>query len=343
MRHGRAKAARKTLQYFKRLTGSTPPYKILLDATIVATLFTQHVLPIQERVDKVLQTFVVGSYNHNTRNTYCITKSAVEELEMIYQSLNQNHKGSSKAEAFEQAIQWIKKECKILEVCNEKEEDEEYKEDDDSDSSDSSDVDDDDNHDNKKRQKRKTKKRGRRRQQQELTKAQKDMIFLCTNPNAEQHDPRPFVIGSQDELVLDLIRRKGMNPVVRLANQSVLLLENPSKSSQIQTTRQEKQKWKSSCLASSEKQLVDYMFQKEKKGGGSGTGTAAGPASSSTQQSQQQRTKGKAKGPNPLSCKKKRSHENKSSKEPKESSSSKRRKRAKAAAEAKKNPTTSDH
>jgi rRNA-processing protein FCF1 len=290
MRHGRAKAARKTLQYFKRVTGLTAPYRVLLDATIVATLFQQNVFPLRERIDKVLQTFGNGNTQNNM---YCITKSAVEELEMIHQGLQS--KQHPKAEVFAQALEWIRNECKVLEINtaspgNDKETEEEGSE-----SSSSKDA-----------PKAQTKKKhATKRSAPEWTKAQKDFISCI------EQDGRPFVVGSQDEILLDKLRTMGTVPIVRLANQSVLLLEHPSKQSQQQSKGDERRKWKHN-LAETEKALVN-LVKKEKRD------------QRKVESRPTERFKTKAKGPNPLSCKRKSS----STDGGKESASSKRRKRTK--------------
>jgi U3 small nucleolar RNA-associated protein 23 len=54
MRHGRAKAARKTLRFFRINANIKPPYKVLVDGNFLVTAVKQKV-PIRERLSRVLQ------------------------------------------------------------------------------------------------------------------------------------------------------------------------------------------------------------------------------------------------------------------------------------------------
>lgn len=272
MRHGRAKAARKTLQYFGRTVGLKAPYHILLDGTLVVAMFHQKILPFIERMDRVLQTTTGG-------NKYCITKGAVDELEKIYNSLKeQNH---SKQVAFESALEWIQKECFILNPkvttvdTTEQEQDQEENEE----ANDKS--------------------------------VQKELL------DHVHTDEKPYIVATQDEGLLDVLRNMGTVPIVRLANDSVLILENPSKQSQRQFKGKEHKKWKH-CLQESEQQLVKLVRKQKKK-------AAQEESTQNNPNNTVQRTKSKAKGPNPLSCKRKQQGNS----DKKESASKKRRQRAK--------------
>jgi rRNA-processing protein FCF1 len=106
MRHGRAKAARKTLQYFKRVVGLKAPYHVLVDATVLVALHQQKILPIPERVDKVLQEYPQGG------TQYYILESTLQELSTLLPKLEEsNH---AKAVYFQQALEWARKECTVL-------------------------------------------------------------------------------------------------------------------------------------------------------------------------------------------------------------------------------------
>jgi rRNA-processing protein FCF1 len=106
MRHGRAKAARKTLQYFKRVVGLKAPYHVLVDATVLVALHQQQILPIAERVDKVLQEFPQGG------TQYYILESALQEITTLLPKLEEsNH---AKTVYFQQALEWARKECTVL-------------------------------------------------------------------------------------------------------------------------------------------------------------------------------------------------------------------------------------
>jgi rRNA-processing protein FCF1 len=275
MRHGRAKAARKTLQHFGRTIGLQAPYWVLMDGTLVAALFQHKISPIRERVDRVLQTTGAAG-----PNKYCITQAAVDELQMVYQDLEA--KQHSQAEAFQQALEWIRKECIVL--SREKEGGEEG----DKDPVDSSDKKISEN-------------------AASTTPAQTDLLYHI------QNDERPCIVATQDESMLQALRWMGTVPIVRLANNSVLLLEQPSKKSQSQFQGLERRKWKHS-LPDSERALVN-LVKKEQK---------ATKKNSEGPPQRQQRVKAKAKGPNPLSCKRKELPE-----KSKESASKKRRTRDK--------------
>ena len=266
MRHGRAKAARKTLQHFGRTIGLKAPYWILMDGTFVAALFQHKILPVRERLDRVLQTSGAAG-----QNKYCITQSAVEELGMIQEGLEA--KKSAKAFMFQQALEWIQKECIVL---NKKKEE---------------DGDEDEN--------------SEKRISSAL--AQNDLLFQIDS------NEKPYIVASQDETLLGNLRSMGKIPIVRLANNSVLLLEQPSKQSQLQFKGMERQKWRHR-LPESERALVDLVKEEHKMA----------KKSSEYSQPSRQRGKSKAKGPNPLSCKRKNRAEG-----TKESASKKRRNRAK--------------
>ena len=107
-----------------------------------------------------------------------------------------------------------------------------------------------------------------------------------------------YIVASQDEILLHIIRNKGSAPILRLSR-GVLLLENPSKASQQQASVVEKKKWTvAGSVNKAEKALVNHVRAEHRR-----------PQQSDN--SQQQRMSRKAKGPNPLSCKsKKRPAEN---------------------------------
>jgi rRNA-processing protein FCF1 len=107
-------------------------------------------------------------------------------------------------------------------------------------------------------------------------------------------DSRVYVVATQDEDLLDRLRAMGTVPIMRLANNSVLLLEQPSRASQKQAKGEERSKWKDD-LPAAEKALVDLAKEKSK------TITIVDTTNPTTRG----RKKRKAKGPNPLSCKRK--------------------------------------
>lgn len=280
MRHGRAKAARKTLQFFGRTVGLKAPYSILLDTTLVVAMFHQKILPFKERMDRVLQT--TGA---DGPNKYCITKAAVEELEMVYIGLKgKNH---SKADSFAQALEFIRNECIVLKITRGEEEE----------------------GNNKKVGKKKAEETDE--EKEEPKQSVQDALLEHI-----QEDEKPYIVASQDEKLLDTLRSKGTVPIVRLANNSVLILENPSKQGQMQFKGVERQKWKHS-LEGPEQELVEIARRQRRLAAKKAIAEAA---------ASQQRVKTKAKGPNPLSCKRKQDNDGKDNKE---SASKKRRLRAK--------------
>jgi rRNA-processing protein FCF1 len=278
MRHGRAKAARKTLQYFSRTIGLQAPYWILLDATMVVAMFNQKILPFKERMDRVLQT--TGSEGPNK---YCVTKAALEELELIYDGLQaKNHE---KAETFEQALEFIRNECMVL--SHRKEEEEGII---------------------KESEKDKNEKSAEK--EQPKISVQDDLLL-----HMQEYDT-PYIVATQDEDLLDTLRSMGTNPIVRLANVSVLILEHQSKQSQNQFKGIERKKW-SHSLEDSEKELVKLAKRQTRQAAKKDVPSTLVP---------QRKGKTKAKGPNPLSCKRKAGNEGKAGKE---SASKKRRLRSK--------------
>jgi len=99
MRHGRAKAARKTLQFFAR-QGVKPPYFVLMDGTFLVQAML-HKVPIGERMEKLLQ---------HASFSLQVTRSSLDELEILAQ-----HAPADKREAILQARQWGLDECEIIE------------------------------------------------------------------------------------------------------------------------------------------------------------------------------------------------------------------------------------
>jgi rRNA-processing protein FCF1 len=302
MRHGRSKAARKTLQYFGRTIGLKAPYNILLDATFVAALFQQKILPVKPRLDRILQTSTPttaseSSYHSSYEtsfNKYCITQAALDELREIQEGLQ--NKKHVKAEAFREALEWVRKECIVLKSNS------------------------DDGHIQvKEGEKEESRKKSL------STPAQDELLRRI------QENEMPYIVASQDEELLHILRQMGTVPIVRLANNNtVLLLEHPSKQSQNQAKGAERQKWKHS-LPVAEKALVD-LVRKEKRAAVETTRQEENNNNMSHPKKVPSRqTMKKAKGPNQLSCKRKqRSDGNNSSNNAgaKESSSKKRRKRA---------------
>lgn len=102
MRHGRAKAARKTLQFFERHAGLKAPYHVLLDGNFVVAFF-QSKLPIDARLARLLQ------QSNPSALRFCVSKTTLEELKQ----LSLIAKGDKK-EMMDQAYRWAEKRATVL-------------------------------------------------------------------------------------------------------------------------------------------------------------------------------------------------------------------------------------
>ena len=235
MRHGRAKAARKTLQFFRLSVGITAPYQVVLDGTFLVAMITQKV-PLRDRLDRTLQ---------HQEYSLQVTRSSLKELEKLFQASNN--------ELFQQARQWgLDNSDKIIEDADIPE---------------------------------------------QTTDTEKDFLGLAGREIQTLIKRTPqYLVCSQDESLLDVLRSMGTTPVLRLSR-GVLLLENPSKSSQSRAISQERAKWSvTGNIREHEKMLVDHVKQIHRRDREHTQNSVFKPV----------RLKGKAKGPNPLSCKKKR-------------------------------------
>lgn len=238
MRHGRAKAARRTLQFFRLHLGIRSPYHVLLDGTLLLQVVLQKV-PLRDRISKMLQ--------HHPYTLY-VTRSSLKELEALAEQAPE-----TKKEALRQARQWGLDECDTILEAKDMPNDNVIAPDDTS--------------------------------ANDLGLAAKDVLKLVS--------VKPFyLVASHDEGLLDLLRSLGTAPLMRLSR-GVLLLENPSKSSQQKAASQEHKKWFAGSVPKQEKALVETAHQQHKQ-----KNNSEGQASAHT------RVKQKAKGPNPLSCKK---------------------------------------
>mmetsp|Transcript_32722 Transcript_32722/g.75333 ORF Transcript_32722/g.75333 Transcript_32722/m.75333 type:complete len:262 (-) Transcript_32722:139-924(-) len=258
MRHGRAKAARKTLQFFRLSYGIAPPYHVLLDGTFLVAMTSQKV-PLRERLDRVLQ--------HKSFHLY-VSRSSLTELEKM------SKKDTPKKEALKQAWRWGLDECdEILEDARDE-------------GGDGMEIPD------------------------SLGVPGKDVVRLVSLERSQ------YMVATQDEELLDFLRTMGNAPLLRLAR-GVLLLENPSKSSQRTALREEKSKWTvAGSITEHEKRLVDHVKDKQRR-----------EQEQARASQPQRRVKRKAKEPNPLSCKRKKDNV------PSESTKRKRRRTKKSSKE----------
>mmetsp|Transcript_9857 Transcript_9857/g.15146 ORF Transcript_9857/g.15146 Transcript_9857/m.15146 type:complete len:263 (+) Transcript_9857:78-866(+) len=90
MRHGRLKAARKTLDFFRLASGIIPPYEILLDGTFLVAIISQKI-PIQERLHRTLQ---------HQKFSINVMRSTLVELDTL------SKQNTPRKEIFQQARQW---------------------------------------------------------------------------------------------------------------------------------------------------------------------------------------------------------------------------------------------
>eukprot|EP01083_Nonionella_stella_P012376 35132_1 len=96
MKHGRAKAARKTLRFFSLNANIKPAYKVLLDGNFLAAAI-KYKVPIIDRIGKTLQT---------NQFTFYVTRSALVELDNLPKD-DEN--------IFSRARQFGLDECEIIE------------------------------------------------------------------------------------------------------------------------------------------------------------------------------------------------------------------------------------
>ena len=329
MRHGRAKQARKTLQFFQRAIGLHAPYNILLDGTFAVAMI-QSKLPLNERLDRLLQ--------HGSSYQLFMTQSSLQELE----TLSQHAETQEGENVFETAQKWAKEHCRILldmppapdELSQAQSRFAQHQADYDH-----------QNNDEHSNSRRRISQKRRKREEIEWTVAQKDMLRLVTHAVVEvagkkinlppksataetanddgpkttdnqkstsshsAQQERLFLVASQDETVLGILRYFTI-PLIRLARGSVLLLEQPSKLIQSMDRRVEQQKWtvtsaKAGAVTPQEQSLLEVMAkeqdEKERQQQEKAKTVIMG-----RRVSQNSNKKRKAKGPNPLSCKKKK-------------------------------------
>ena len=287
MRHGRAKAARRTLRFFQLNAGIKPPYTVLIDGNFLAASIRQKVreghlhqssrsrltlfmfpftsatflsstsllifahnisqLSLNDRIEKVLQGAKCNLY---------VARSALDEL------------GSLPGPVFEQARRLGLDECEIIE-----------------------------NDSLPPPSPQKTDGKEQQDPSSEIS-ASEAIHRLVTAVENGVSNPRKFFLATQDAELAEEIRSNAANvPILRIS-QSVLLLEVPSSSSRKQAARDERSKQAAGTLMTSEeremvKAVKEQVIQTRK--------------AQETQSIQMtRRVKPKAKAPNPLSCKKKR-------------------------------------
>lgn len=330
MRHGRAKAARRTLQFFERTVGIKAPYHVLVDGTFLVAVVT-HKVPLHDRLEKLLQ-------HGNTYSLYC-TDTALMELEKLVTVHAARKKQSSevaeKIEIFRNAIQWAKDNCQIIEMMKQP-----------TTKANKNDI--------PSCEQCSTVFRIPSKVWSTLSDAASDMLRLLlssaystiklSNDEAAEvvkvdgtddklanindnlssaqstkyhHTIIYYFCASQDEELLEMVRQCGKVPVIRLARGSVLLLEQPSKAAQGTAVQEERMKWKSSSvITDTERQLVDIVRQQDrqkrkmdhdddvkKKQKQHNELYGHSTDKNTTSEYDRRKKRNKAKGPNPLSCK----------------------------------------
>lgn len=336
MRHGRAKAARKTLQFFRRTHGYAPPYHVLLDGTFVVSIL-RFKIPLLDRLRSVLQGETFHLY---------VTRSTLSELSKLQQAHQMANNREDKAALFEEAHRWAVANTTVLE------------EEGDGESSDNLDENDGKDHGDKSATHSRAKRGSdhptgvaapgdsnstrrvddaprERVDRVGMSPAGREMLRIVTAASTASSsgaavgpsdagkskggsstttpDPhcRVYFFASQDEALLEAVRSAGCAPIVRLAHNSVLLLEQPSRASHSLAARAERHKWSaSSAVSGPERELVRLVQAESRHAAKADEGRKSTHASDPTggrppNQQYQQRNVKKAKGPNPLSCRKK--------------------------------------
>jgi rRNA-processing protein FCF1 len=322
MRHGRAKAARKTLRFYELNAGfrtSGAPYQVLLDGNFLVAAARQKLLTysntnntdssadtLHHRLSKLLQ---------GSPYELCVCRAALTELEEVAKEMSANSGGESAntdnsggesseggggggaAEIFTTARQWGIDECYVLEES-------EYT----NSTTTTTNSDSETTAKEKKHNNNHSKNKNNEEDGENSVAARKAIQFLVTGTKSKsasgttvtsKSNPHQFFVATQDEVLSNYIRQKvPYCPVVRMS-QSVLLLEAPSSLSRHFVNKQETNKQSAKgVMTLEEKTLIDKVKARKRK---------AVQAEREQQKlvSKVVRTKSKAKGPNPLSCKKK--------------------------------------
>ena len=275
MRHGRAKASRKTLQFY-RLNAhhivSNPPYKILLDGTFLVASIRNKV-PLYERFSKILQ---------NESFICCVTRSTLVELEALANKWEGREEGDQNL--FKIARQYGLDECEIIE-CDRV-------------PTTTTTISTDDT----------TKRGSKNKAFKGFSQASQDIYQLST---VNGNNSSAYFVATQDDALSDALRSQPYVPLFRLGR-AVLLLESPSSASRKYTGSLERSKLSTAggLMTSEERTMVnrvkkiDRMKRKEdmkeeqKKLEKRSRDEIGGGFTA--------RRKKKAKGPNPLSVKKKK-------------------------------------
>mmetsp|Transcript_11407 Transcript_11407/g.18925 ORF Transcript_11407/g.18925 Transcript_11407/m.18925 type:complete len:283 (-) Transcript_11407:70-918(-) len=226
MRHGRAKAARKTLQFFRLSIGIAAPYQVLLDGTFLVAMLAQKV-PLRDRLDRTLQ---------HQAYTLLVTRSSLDELETLAQqqsSSNDDDDDNEKKQLFAQARQWG------FDYCDSILEEEPKK-----------------SSDNKK-----TKKNNDSQNSDDnpLGAAGSEMLHLV---RSKPH----YFVASQDETLLDVLRFTGTTPLIRLSRGVLLLENpSKAQQSRAKSKEKSKWFGSGVATGEQERQLVQHAKQTQRR------------------------------------------------------------------------------
>ena len=103
MRHGRAKAARRTLQFLARTQGYKLPYNVLLDGTFAVAAMRMKI-PVQERLIKLLQL----QPHEDDKVRIHVTQSTLDELKTLSEQTTKHQ------EFIQQAYDWVQRHAQVV-------------------------------------------------------------------------------------------------------------------------------------------------------------------------------------------------------------------------------------
>lgn len=103
MRHGRAKQARRTLQFYERLANVRAPYNLIVDGTFVIAVL-KYKLPLLERLDKLLQHAVIH---------LLVCHSTIDELKILQEK-------AKDGSIFVEAVTWCQQHCESIPTVGDK-------------------------------------------------------------------------------------------------------------------------------------------------------------------------------------------------------------------------------
>lgn len=281
MRHARAKAARRTLQFYRlNAPHLKPVYKLLLDGTFLVASIRNKV-PLHERFSKILQNESFRCY---------VTRSTLSELEALSERYSSSGKQSDKnndkdddvgvdeqINLFARARRFGLDECEIIEGDKVP-------------SSTGEGV-------------------KKNNAPEDLSaEASKDIFHLATDGGNNSHS---YFVATQDDALADALRVMPYVPLFRLGR-AVLMLESPSSASRSYTGNIEQNKLASAggLMTAEERRMVRAVKKKDRS---KQRETMKEEQKVLEKRSRDEfggsfstRKKKRAKGPNPLSCKSKK-------------------------------------